>query len=71
MIIREIIARTICDWFHGGGHVKRDASGRINWQCDRCGRWADPVSEDDERVVVRRAIAERPRTLQDFKERGR
>lgn len=33
----------ICSWFHGGGDIKRDELGRINWQCRKCGRWADPI----------------------------
>lgn len=33
----------ICSWFHGGGDIKRDELGRINWQCRKCGRWADPT----------------------------
>lgn len=33
----------ICSWFHGGGDIKRDELGRINWQCRKCGRWGDPV----------------------------
>lgn len=37
-----------CGWTHGGGHVKRDAQGRINWQCAKCGRWSIPVSLEDE-----------------------
>lgn len=41
-----------CSWTHGGGRIKRDDRGRINWQCDRCGRWADPVPSDQERRVV-------------------
>jgi len=41
-----------CDWFHGGGIIKRDSADRINWQCAKCGRWADPVPVDVERMVV-------------------
>lgn len=33
----------ICSWFHGGGDIKRDELGRINWQCRKCGRWADLI----------------------------
>ena len=36
-----------CSWFHGGGEIKRDCYDRINWQCSKCGRWADPVEEKD------------------------
>lgn len=31
-----------CEHFHGGGHIIRDNSGKINWQCAKCGRLADP-----------------------------
>lgn len=71
MALRDILARTICDWFHGGGHIKRDAEGNINWQCARCGRWATPVDHDSEAAVVQREIAERLRKLPKFEERGR
>lgn len=37
-----------CEWTHGGGHIERDPSGRVNWQCNRCGRWAQPVPIEDE-----------------------
>jgi len=31
-----------CDWFHGGGQIKRHYHiDRINWQCGKCGRWSD------------------------------
>ena len=46
--MRERIKEFWCSWFHGGGSIKRDQLDRINWQCGRCGRWADPVSLDDE-----------------------
>lgn len=46
------IKRLWCDWFHGGGHVTRDATGCINWQCARCGRWADPVPLEVEAAAV-------------------
>ncbi len=39
----EWFKEMICTYFHGGGRIKRDAAGRVNWQCDKCGRWADPV----------------------------
>lgn len=38
----------ICSWFHGGGDIKRDELGRINWQCRKCGRWADPIPQEVE-----------------------
>ena len=46
-----------CDWFHGGGHIKRDCYGRINWQCDRCGRWGEPVERNDEDRIIDSVIA--------------
>lgn len=45
---RAVLRRWLCDWTHGGGQVKRDAEGRINWQCSKCGMWAEPVSLEDE-----------------------
>ena len=48
----RIIAAEWCAWTHGGGHILRDPSGRVNWQCAKCGRWADPVPLEDERRVV-------------------
>jgi hypothetical protein len=44
-----------CGYTHGGGHVLRDSSGRINWQCAKCGRWDTPVSPEDEASFVRAA----------------
>jgi hypothetical protein len=41
-----------CDWFHGGGLIKRDHLGRINWQCSKCGRWAEPVEVEEERATT-------------------
>ena len=54
--------RLMCDWTHGGGRILRDDQGRINWRCDKCGRWSDsPVPLDDERrqtdADIRAAIA--------------
>ena len=37
------LKQVLCSWTHGGGHIKRDSQSRINWQCQKCGRWADPV----------------------------
>ena len=54
-LLREIW----CGLAHGGGNVKRDAEGRINWQCSTCGRWSTPVPLDVERNVIDRDIAER------------
>lgn len=46
-----------CQLTHGGGRVKRDDQGRINWQCSKCGRWGDhPVEPEIERYVVQREI---------------
>lgn len=47
-----------CNATHAGGHVTRDAKSRINWQCSTCGRWATPVSHDEERRVVNRELDE-------------
>jgi hypothetical protein len=50
-----------CDWFHGGGRIKRDCHGRINWQCDGCGRWGEPVDLQTERRIVDADIRKRER----------
>jgi hypothetical protein len=41
------IASEWCRAVHGGGYILRDPSGRVNWQCKKCGRWARPVSEKE------------------------
>ena len=45
-----------CDLFHGGGQIKRDDDGRINWQCNKCLRWSDPVDTMTERLITDAAI---------------
>jgi hypothetical protein len=45
-----------CSWFHGGGRIKRDCYDRINWQCDKCGRWSMPVDRQTERLITESAI---------------
>jgi hypothetical protein len=47
----EWLSTKWCSWFHGG-RIKRDEQGRINWQCDNCGRWAEPVDKQTERLIV-------------------
>lgn len=42
--LARYLARLWCDHFHGGGDIKRDSADRINWQCRRCGRWADSTA---------------------------
>lgn len=37
-----------CDWTHGGGSIRRDVSGSMNWQCRKCGRWAMPTAAEIE-----------------------
>jgi hypothetical protein len=39
----EKIKELWCSWTHGGGTIKRDALGNINWQCNKCSRWCEPV----------------------------
>jgi hypothetical protein len=46
------LRRVWCDWTHGGGDIKRDRIGRINWQCRKCGRWGTPVSAAEERQAI-------------------
>ena len=50
------LKQVLCSWTHGGGHIKRDSQGRINWQCQKCGRWADPVPLEQEQRMTTRAI---------------
>lgn len=45
-----------CGWTHGGGQILRDPSGCVNWQCNKCGRWAQPVSKRDEANLLKRHI---------------
>lgn len=52
MSLRERLRKFWCDWTHCGGRVKRDPNGRINWQCDKCGRWAEPVPPENERQFI-------------------
>jgi len=47
----EWLSTKWCSWFHGG-RIKRDCYGRINWQCDKCGRWGEPVDKQTERLIV-------------------
>jgi hypothetical protein len=53
----EWLKKNMCAYFHGGGRIKRDAVGRINWQCDKCGRWADPVPLEEEEKIIEMHIA--------------
>ena len=46
-----------CSWTHGGGHIKRDSLDRINWQCQKCGRWADPIPLEQEQKTIDQNIA--------------
>ena len=46
-----------CSWTHGGGYIMRDTSGRVNWQCKKCARWANAVSAEDEKTVIAASIA--------------
>jgi hypothetical protein len=55
-LIWEGLVDLWCEWTHGGGHIERDPLGRVNWQCNKCGRWADPVSAEDEAAVIDAAI---------------
>jgi hypothetical protein len=45
-----------CSWFHGGGTIKRDSFDRINWQCNKCGRWAEPVDSRTEQRIIESTI---------------
>lgn len=53
MKLKKIFKNFICDWFHGGGDVKRDPQNRINWQCRKCGRWSSqPVELETENRII-------------------
>ena len=57
MNLKALLTRWWCDHLHIGGTIQRDSLGRINWQCDTCGRWSDhPVPLDEERRVVDREL---------------
>lgn len=58
------IKNLLCDWFHGGGQIKRDSAGRINWRCNTCGRWSQPVSHAEEAAMIDAAIAGRKQAPQ-------
>ena len=45
-----------CSWTHGGGHITRDMNDCINWQCNKCGRWAVAVDQATEDKMVNRHI---------------
>lgn len=51
--MRRWVSKLWCSLTHGGGSIERDALGRINWQCCKCGRWSDdPVSPEEERRII-------------------
>lgn len=58
MGLMRVVRNMWCDWTHGGGRIKRDPYKRVNWQCDKCGRWAEPVDLQVERMIVERDIRE-------------
>lgn len=45
-----------CSWFHGGGHIKRNPKGEIDWQCAKCGRWAGGVPLKAEEYLIDKDI---------------
>ena len=52
MTIKAKLKSWWCDMTHLGGVITRDPEGRINWQCSKCGRWADPSSLSEELLVI-------------------
>ena len=57
--MRKWLSKIWCAWTHGGGNIERDPEGRINWRCNRCGRWSDePVDPDVEGWVLDHELAE-------------
>lgn len=57
-LIWEGLRAEWCSLTHGGGHILRDPLDRVNWQCAKCGRWAEPVSPEDEARGLARASDE-------------
>lgn len=43
LAIWDGLAAEWCRLTHGGGHIQRDPTGCVNWQCNKCGRWAEPA----------------------------
>ncbi len=60
-MIRNWFAMKWCDLFHVGGDIKLDCHDRINWQCRSCGRWAEPVDKQVERLMTEQAIKNKAR----------
>ena len=52
MDLTTVIKNLWCDLTHGGGEIRRDLDWKINWQCKKCGRWADPVETKTEQAVI-------------------
>lgn len=64
--LKEFAGKVMCNWLHGGGYILRDARGRINWRCRKCGRWSDqPVTKVEERHSVDRALIEMTQSEED------
>ena len=64
MTIKATLKRWWCGLTHGGGVITRDPVGRINWQCSKCGEWADPIPLSKESAMIdediRQAREEKP-----------
>ena len=56
MSIHTTTMNWVCSWLHGGGDIKRDSQGRINWQCRKCGRWSDAIPIADENYLVEKEL---------------
>lgn len=57
------IMRQWCSLFHGGGDIKRDSIGNINWQCRKCGRWSIPVPKHIEALLLDTLLEKRNESL--------
>ena len=56
-VMIKFLLKKWCELIHGGGRIKRDPQGRINWQCDVCGRWSDyPISLEEEEETYNQAM---------------
>ena len=57
---KDALKKWWCNLTHGGGHINRDDTGRLNWRCVKCRRWHDrQITRAEERRMSNRALAAR------------
>ena len=61
MTLFERIKYEWCRMFHVSGYIIQDPTGQLNWQCAKCGRWANPIPSGDEYAVIFTEIIDRER----------